>query len=198
MIGWSKATDLIAFCDPAPPWNYFTEPKTIQFQELRQYDRTLSEYYNARDPDFMRFKVAVKNILQDENDLIEIVQLVGKDSLGEDQKATLAVAELLKNEFLQQDAFSKHDFNCPLPKTIGMMKCFITYYDQCKKVLLESQKSEKKISMALIEESLEESVLSKLKSMKFIHPETPEKEIVKQLDDLAESIENEFRRLAHG
>ena len=122
----------------------------------------------------MRFKVAVKNILQDENDLIEIVQLVGKDSLGEDQKATLAVAELIKNEFLQQDAFSKHDFNCPLPKTIGMMKCFITYYEQCKKVLLESQKSERKISMALIEESLEESVLSKLKSMKFIHPETPE------------------------
>jgi len=65
------------------------------------YDRTLSEYYNARDPDFMRYKIAVKNILQDENDLIEIVQLVGKDSLGEDQKATLAVAELLKNEFLQ-------------------------------------------------------------------------------------------------
>ena len=48
------------------------------------YDRTLSEYYNARDPDFMRYKGAFKNILQEENDLIEIVQLVGKDSLGED------------------------------------------------------------------------------------------------------------------
>lgn len=65
------------------------------------YDRTLSEYYNGRDPDFMRYKVGIKSILQDENDLIEIVQLVGKDSLGEDQKATLAVAELIKNEFLQ-------------------------------------------------------------------------------------------------
>ena len=56
------------------------------------YDRTLSEYYNARDPDFMRYKGAFKNILQEENDLIEIVQLVGKDSLGEDQKATLEVS----------------------------------------------------------------------------------------------------------
>jgi len=27
------------------------------------YDRKLQEYYNARDPDFMRFKEAVKNIL---------------------------------------------------------------------------------------------------------------------------------------
>jgi V-type H+-transporting ATPase subunit A len=117
------------------------------------YDRTLQEYYNARDPDFMRYKVAIKNILQEENDLIEIVQLVGKDSLGEDQKATLEVAKLIKDEFLQQNAFSDYDYNCPLPKTIGMMKCIITYYENCKKVLLESQKSEKKISMALIEET---------------------------------------------
>jgi len=65
------------------------------------YDRVLSEYYNARDPDFMRYKVSFKNILQEENDLIEIVQLVGKDSLGEDQKATLEVAKLIKDEFLQ-------------------------------------------------------------------------------------------------
>ena len=36
-----------------------------------------------------------------ENDLIEIVQLVGKDSLSEDQKATLEVAKLIKDEFLQ-------------------------------------------------------------------------------------------------
>lgn len=48
------------------------------------YDRMLQEYYNQRDPDFMRYKVAFKNILQQENDLIEIVQLVGKDSLSED------------------------------------------------------------------------------------------------------------------
>jgi len=48
------------------------------------YDRILSEYYNQRDPDFMRYKQSFKQILQEENDLIEIVQLVGKDSLGED------------------------------------------------------------------------------------------------------------------
>jgi vacuolar-type H+-ATPase catalytic subunit A/Vma1 len=32
----------------------------------------------------MRNKVTIRNILQNENDLIEVVQLVGKDSLGED------------------------------------------------------------------------------------------------------------------
>lgn len=163
------------------------------------YDRVLQDYYNKRDPDFMRYKVAIKNILQEENDLIEIVQLVGKDSLGEDQKATLEVARLIKDEFLQQNAFSEHDYNCPLPKTIGMMKCIITYYENCKKVLLESQKSDtKKISMALIEETFDKTLIKSLKDMKFIDPETPDKEIAKKLDELSEVIENEFRKLLHG
>lgn len=161
------------------------------------YDRTLSEYYNARDPDFMRYKEGVKNILQEENDLIEIVQLVGKDSLGEDQKATLEVAKLIKDEFLQQNAFSEYDYNCPLPKTIGMLKCIITYYECCKRILSESQKTERKISMAVIEENFNTTVIKELKEMKFILPDSPEKEIVKKLDDLAEKIENEFRKLLH-
>ena len=73
------------------------------------------------------------------------MQLVGKDSLSEDQKATLAVAQLIKDEFLQQNAFSDYDYNCPLEKTVGMMKCIVTYYEQCNKILQESQMSEKKI-----------------------------------------------------
>ena len=161
------------------------------------YDRVLQEYYGARDPEFMRFKVSMKNILQEENDLIEIVQLVGKDSLGEDQKATLEVAKLIKDEFLQQNAFSEYDYNCPLPKTIGMMKCIVAYYENCKKVLIESQKSEKKISMALIEEAFNTTIINDLKEMKFIDPASPEKQIIKKLDDLAELIENEFRKLLH-
>ena len=161
------------------------------------YDRTLQEYYNARDPDFMRYKEGIKNILQEENDLIEIVQLVGKDSLGEDQKATLEVAKLIKDEFLQQNAFSPYDYNCPLPKTIGMLKCIITYYECCKRILAESQKTERKVSMAVIEENFNTTVIKDLKEMKFILPDSPEKEIIKKLDDLAEKIENEFRKLLH-
>lgn len=44
------------------------------------------------------------------------MQLVGKDSLSEDQKLTLEIANIIKNEFLQQNGFSDHDFTCPLEK----------------------------------------------------------------------------------
>jgi len=162
------------------------------------YDRILTEYYNKKDPEFMKFKDTIKKILQDENDLIEIVQLVGKDSLDEEQKAILEVAKLIKDEFLQQNAFSEHDYNCPLAKTIGMMKCIVTYYDQCKKILKESQTMDKKISMALIEETFAKTVIDELKNMKFLLPDTPVVQIKEQLDGLAENIENEFRKLLHG
>lgn len=46
------------------------------------------------------------------------MQLVGKDSLSEDQKLTLDIAKVIKEEFLQQNAFSKYDFTCPLEKVI--------------------------------------------------------------------------------
>ena len=162
------------------------------------YNTYLQDYYNARDPEFMRYKEMVTKILQEENELIEIVQLVGKDSLDEAQKATLEVAKIIKEEFLQQNAFSKTDYNCPLYKTVGMLKCICVYYENCVKILKESQKSEKKISMAFIEETFEKDIISELKKMKFIHPEEPEKQITGKLNDLAEAIENKFRNLLHG
>jgi V-type H+-transporting ATPase subunit A len=56
------------------------------------YDRVLEDYFNSYDPEFMKFKVKMKEILQEEEDLTEIVQLVGKDSLSEDHKCVLEVS----------------------------------------------------------------------------------------------------------
>ena len=56
------------------------------------YDRTLEEYMNTYDPEFMKLKTRIREILQEEEDLTEIVQLVGKDSLSEDQKTVLEVS----------------------------------------------------------------------------------------------------------
>lgn len=162
------------------------------------YTDFLAEYYNTRDPEFMRYKAQVQTILQQENDLIEIVQLVGKDSLDEQQKATLEVAKIIKDEFLQQNAFSDYDYNCPLYKTVGMLKCIVVYYENCCKVLKESQKSEKKLSMALIEEAFDKDIILDIKKMKFKDPAMPEKQMVQELNDLADKIENKFRALLHG
>lgn len=58
------------------------------------YDRALGEFYSKQEPEFMSLREKLRQILQTEDELAEIVQLVGKDSLSEDQKAVLKVSIL--------------------------------------------------------------------------------------------------------
>ena len=48
--------------------------------------RTLGPYFDALDSEFSYLRNAARDVLQQEKDLSEIVQLVGRDSLSEDQK----------------------------------------------------------------------------------------------------------------
>ena len=61
-------------------------------------------------PEYLALQNTIKRVLADEAALAEIVQLVGKDSLSEDQKVTLEVARIIKDDFLQQNAFSDYDY----------------------------------------------------------------------------------------
>jgi V-type H+-transporting ATPase subunit A len=158
------------------------------------YDKVLSEYFREREPDFMRYKATIKKILQEENDLQEIVQLVGKDSLSEDQKATLFAADVIKNEFLQQNAFSPHDCHCPLHKTIGMMKVICTFYECSDRAVKDTGTNAKPASMAQIQSLYGSNLIKRIADMKFIMPDTPKDEIVEILNQLATDIEDEFRK----
>ena len=98
----------------------------------------------------MKLKTRIREILQEEEDLTEIVQLVGKDSLSEDQKAVLEIAKIIREDFLQQNAFSSYDYNCPLHKTLGMMRAICKFFENSKRVINESLKGDRKISWAII------------------------------------------------
>lgn len=74
-----------------------------------KYTRALDDYYEKNFPDFVALRTKVNEILQEEEDLSEIVQLVGKASLAETDKITLEVAKLLKDDFLQQNGYSPYD-----------------------------------------------------------------------------------------
>ncbi|MBI2147613.1 V-type ATP synthase subunit A [Candidatus Woesearchaeota archaeon] len=62
------------------------------------------------------------SVLQEEEKLLEIVQLVGSDSLPEKEQLTLETARMLREFILQQNAFHEIDTYCELKKTYKMMK----------------------------------------------------------------------------
>ena len=56
---------------------------------------------------YTRLRATMRQILQEESSLSEIVQLVGKDSLSDDQKLTLEISKIIREDFLQQNAFTR-------------------------------------------------------------------------------------------
>lgn len=73
----------------------------------------LQPWYAKTEPNFVDYRNRCKEVLQKEDELAEIVQLVGKSALGEPDKVTLDVARLIKDDFLQQNGISEYDRYCP-------------------------------------------------------------------------------------
>ncbi|MDS0259844.1 ATP synthase subunit A [Haloarcula sp. S1CR25-12] len=67
--------------------------------------------------------------LDEEAELQEIVQLVGKDALPEDQQLTLEIARYLREAWLQQNAFHPTDTYCEPEKTYRIMNAIKVYND---------------------------------------------------------------------
>jgi V/A-type H+-transporting ATPase subunit A len=68
-------------------------------------------------------------LLQKEVELQEIVQLVGPDALPESEKAILDVTRMIREDFLQQSAYSDTDSFCPVEKQYLMLRAIMTFFE---------------------------------------------------------------------
>ena len=74
-------------------------------------------------------------ILQEEAELEEIVRLVGADALPEDQQLTMEVARMVREYFLQQNAWHKVDTYAPLSRQLSLIGAIRRFYDLGNKAL---------------------------------------------------------------
>ena len=115
-----------------------------------KYMRVLEPFFNDFDPVLFRHQEQSERRPPAGRRLTEIVQLVGKESLSEDQKVVMEVAKIIREDFLQQNAFTDYDFTCPLvKKRHGMLKCIMAFYDHCQKAIADSP-AEAKVTWATI------------------------------------------------
>lgn len=160
-----------------------------------KYMRTLEPFFNSLDSAYSRLRKSAQTILQNEADLQEIVQLVGKDSLSEDQKLTLDVARLLREDFLQQNAFTKYDYTCPIEKTVGILRVIIEYYDAALNTI-KSAGDDRKITLSHIKLETDD-VLKRIVSSKMDVMPTEDPENIKAFfRKLVADIEAAFGKLA--
>ncbi|MBE6524252.1 MAG: V-type ATP synthase subunit A [Thermoplasmata archaeon] len=100
------------------------------------YDRQLVDWFKANvAEDFPALKAWAMKTLQKEAELQDVVQMVGSDSLPDEQKITLEVAKMIREIFLQQNAYDPVDCYCPLSRQYKMLTLIKKYSDLSEKAL---------------------------------------------------------------
>ena len=102
------------------------------------YTAYLEEWYPKNiAPDWNQLRKEAMAILQKEAELQDIVQLVGSDSLPPSEQITLRTGRLIREVFLQQNAFHEVDSYCSLPDQHRFLSA-IMWFHHCA---LETQKA---------------------------------------------------------
>ncbi len=100
------------------------------------YPRALDPWYRDNvASDFPDVRTKISTLLQVEAELQEIVQLVGSDALPMDQQLTLEVARMIREFFLQQNAFHPVDTYTALPLQYAMVKAILSFEEAAKKAM---------------------------------------------------------------
>eukprot|EP00164_Ancoracysta_twista_P005132 GFYU01006998.1.p1 GENE.GFYU01006998.1~~GFYU01006998.1.p1 ORF type:complete len:622 (+),score=159.52 GFYU01006998.1:53-1918(+) len=159
-----------------------------------KYIQALEPYYESNTENFVELRNKTQRILQSEDDLQEIVQLVGKDSLSEPDKITLEVAKIIRDDFLAQNGFTPYDRFCPFYKSNWMLKNVMHFHDCAQKVVEQTEKSENKVTWNTIKKEMNQTIYS-LSCMKFKDPEEGEDALTKHFKDLHEEITQSFRTI---
>jgi len=138
------------------------------------YTQGLSEWFGKNvAPDWVELRDRSMDLLQKEGELQEIVQLVGSDALPEDQQLTLEVARMVREYFLQQNAFHPVDTYCPFDKQYKLLKAISKFSDLANTALesgvpmadIMSVESKDELAKVKFEEDFEpalNTVLSKM------------------------------------
>ena len=100
------------------------------------YPPSLDQWYRDNiKVDFPEVRTQISSLLQVEAELQEIVQLVGSDALPVDQQLTLEVARMIREFFLQQNAFHDVDTYSDLKLQYTMDKAILSFQEESKKAL---------------------------------------------------------------
>lgn len=162
-----------------------------------KYTKALEPFYDKFDPEFVQLRTVFREVLQKEDELNEIVQLVGKDALAETDKITLETARFIKDDYLQQNSFTKYDKYCPFYKSVEMMRNISTFHRLATAAIEKTAGGNAegaKITLNIIKQRMGDT-LYKLTSQKFEDPAEGEDTVRRKLRAVYDELHERFRLL---
>ncbi len=109
-------------------------PSINHLQSHSAYAQNVKPWWEAISPDWGELRLWLIELLQRDEKLQRIVKLLGSEALPEDQKLTLFMADLVKEFFLQQNAFDEVDMYASPEKQIRMaesLKALNQWWERC-------------------------------------------------------------------
>ncbi len=145
------------------------------------YTKALGDWYKENvSPEWQKLRDDAMELLQKEAELQEIVQLVGSDALPEDQQLTLEITRMIREYFLQQNAYHEVDTFCPMDKQYKLLKAITTWGSRAQSALEGG---------VAIEDIMKSKSKDDLAKVKF------EKDFDTALGVILKSMDEEFKKL---
>ncbi|HHT85216.1 MAG: V-type ATP synthase subunit A [Bacillota bacterium] len=143
-------------------------------------DRLDAYFRDSVGRDFPDMRDEAMALLQEEDELLEIVRLVGVDSLSDRQRMVLETAKSLREDFLYQSAFHEIDTYCSQEKQYGILKIILEFHHN---------------GMALLEKGAKLETILEMKVRERIARarEIPEAEWPKEYESIMAAIRDESR-----
>ena len=100
------------------------------------YMDTLAPWYTEQFGEgYMANRTKSMHILQEESELQEIVRLVGQDALSPVDRLTMETAKMIREDFLQQNAFVDEDAYSSYAKQYRLLDIILHYDELCREAL---------------------------------------------------------------
>ena len=103
------------------------------------YLDTLAPWYTQNFGEaYMKNRERAMHILQEESELQEIVRLVGQDALSPNDRLTMETAKMIREDFLQQNAFVDEDAYSAYAKQFRLLDMVLEYDELCRSALTKN------------------------------------------------------------
>jgi V/A-type H+-transporting ATPase subunit A len=154
------------------------------------YYDTLDEWFRkSLNPDWSELRGKALELLQREEELQEIVRLVGPDALSDAQRVILEAAKIIREDYLMQSAYHPIDSYCSLEKSYHMLKVIIRFYERMKTAVDRGIPIKEIISLPVVEE------IARMKLTPVAEAAKVCSEIEKKIDEQFENLQVSVRRV---
>ncbi|MEM1625939.1 MAG: ATP synthase subunit A [Sulfolobaceae archaeon] len=111
-------------------------PAINWIQGFSGYVDSVAEWWAKNvDPQWKAYRDVLSNILIREDELKQIVRLVGPESLAEKDKLILETARIIREGFLKQNAYDEVDAFSTPQKQWRIMKLIVMFYENASKLI---------------------------------------------------------------